>query len=239
MKRPGPCEAADVLLGLRAARHRGLTSATPALEAKLQRGIPRAGRVRLQALESAVHFTAGSRVSLAPASRLVLDLAEAAFSRRRIIVASGQRSAPYELSPHAIVVHGERWFVVGHDHDEDAICALGLEQMGPVQMVGDAIDPPPGFDPAAEVATRLMAGGRQLTMDVTLALPADAARARLALSDADMERLDSDHTRIRVGICDLPSAVSMLVELDCDFDVHSPVELRRRLARLARRAISA
>jgi predicted DNA-binding transcriptional regulator YafY len=234
-------EAGAIVLGLLAAERLGLGDTVESALAKIRRVLPAALRLRADALHHAVGFTAAAPSQTAPDGDTLLDLAGAAHRRRRVhagYTTHDDRQTERELSPHGLVVHAGRWYLVAHDHARDALRTFRVDRMGPVALGGAAIDPPAGLDHAAHVVASLAAVPWAWPVDVTLALPVEQARSRIAPALATLEETDAGHTRLVMRAESLDFAAALLAGLDCAFVVHEPDELRPRLRALARRFVA-
>lgn len=235
-------EAGAVVLGLLAAGRLGLGDTVESALAKIHRVLPARLRLRAEALEHAVGFTAATTGHPAPDNDTLLDLAGAAHRRRRVrgrYTTHDGRQTERELSPHGVVAHAGRWYLVAHDHGRDALRTFRVDRMGPVALGGAAIPPPPELDPAAHVVASLAAVPWTWPIDVTLALPAQQARRRIAPTLATLHETDPGHTRLRMRADSLDFAAALLAGLDCAFVIHEPDELRPHLQALAQRISAA
>ena len=234
-------EASAVVLGLLAAERLGLGDTVESALAKIRRVLPATLRLRTDALQHAVGFTAAAPAQPAPDGDTLLDLAGATHRRRRVhavYTTHDDRRTERELSPHGLVVHAGRWYLVAHDHDRDALRTFRVDRMGPVALGGTAIAPPPDLDHAAHVVASLAAVPWTWPVDVTLALPAEEARSRIAPTLGSLDAIDPGHTRLVMRADSLEFAAALLAGLDCAFVVHEPEELRRRLQALAGRLVA-
>ena len=110
-------EAVIVALGLVAARHLGLDTASQPVDgaaAKIHRVLPDALRRQVEALEKTLGFTSPPTAGAPVAGTTVLLLADAVRRRRR--VRAGYRSfegaeTDRELSPFGLVIHNGRWYL--------------------------------------------------------------------------------------------------------------------------------
>ena len=108
-------EAVIVVLGLSAARRQGLDTDSGPVEGaldKIHRVLPDPLRRRVQALETALGFTASPRAGTPVAGDMVLVLAEAVRRGLRVRIVytafSGERTRR-DLSTYGLVVHAGRW----------------------------------------------------------------------------------------------------------------------------------
>ncbi len=116
---------------------------------------------------------ADTRVELPPGpvdavARAVLGRQRLAFTYRRADGSTAQRT----VDPYGVVQRRSAWYLVGRDHDRDALRAFRLDRLASEpRPVGepDAFEPPPDLDLAAAVS-----GPAQPGVEVTLAVTEEA-----------------------------------------------------------------
>jgi predicted DNA-binding transcriptional regulator YafY len=234
-------EAAVVALGLAAARRLGLgdVASVDSALAKIRRVLPEALRGRVEALDDALGFIAAPEGAAAVPGERLLRLADAIHRRRRLRIAyasPGRERSEREVSPHGLVVHGGRWYLVAFDHERDALRTFRADRIDGLTATGTAaVAAPADFDPAAHVARSIAGIRRRWDVEVRLALPFDEARRRVPATLAELAPDGDDHTRLRVQAESLDWMASVLAGLDAPFAIVAPDELRDAVRALATR----
>jgi predicted DNA-binding transcriptional regulator YafY len=235
-----PQEAAAVVLALSAARGAGLgeSEAADAALGKLRRVLPERLRRKSEALETAVEFTARVSDPVPAPTAIVLLLAEAIYRRRRVRLdyrAFDGRRSSRELSPHGLVVHAGRWYLIGRDHGRRAQRTFRVDRISRPELLStDATAVPDGFVASEELMRSLARVPWRWDVEVVLALPVEEARRRVAGSLAEIEQTRAG-TVLRLRAESLDWTAALLAGLGCAFTVRRPDELRASLAVLAER----
>ena len=237
-------EAVVVALGLVAARHLGLDTASQPVagaSAKIHRVLPDALRRQVEALEANLGFTTPPTAGAPVAGSTVLLLADAVRRRRR--VRAGYRSfegaeTRRELSPFGLVVHSGRWYLAAYDHVREDMRTFRIDRMYEAAVSdGPAVAPPEDFDVVAHVSTSLARVPWRWEVEVMLELPFEAAAARLPPTLAELvDRGEQTLLRMRVG--SLGWTARVLAGLNCGFTIRQPDELRTSVRELATRLSS-
>jgi len=234
-------EAAAVSLGLVAAsrlRLAGEDAAVGRALDKVHRVLPDALRRRIEALETTVAFASPPATGAPIRSETALLLADAIHRRRRLrlgyVSFAGERTARL-LSPYALVIHGGRWYLVAHDHTRDELRTFRADRCSDIAIAdGTLRAPPEGLD-AVDVVSRSFAQiPRRWEVVVLLALPLEAAAARLPSALAELAPADGA-TRLRMRVDSLDWTAAVLAGLGCDFTVERPSELVDAVRRVADR----
>ena len=232
-------EAVAVALGVQAAGRLGLSGSEDAVEgalAKIHRVLPDGLRRRVEALESTLDFTTRPTRSAPVTGDTVLVLAEAIRRRRRIRVTyrafSGDQTRR-ELSPHGLVVHSGRWYLVAYDHLRDDLRTFRVDRMLRLRVTGEtADDRPDGFDAVTYVRTSLARVPWGWEVEVVLELPVEEALRRIPPTLAEL--IDEDGaTVLRMRADSLDWAASVLAGLGCAFTIRGPDELRTSVRALS------
>jgi predicted DNA-binding transcriptional regulator YafY len=234
-------EAVAVALGVVAAGRLGLSGAPESVEtarAKIHRALPDALRRRVEALETALDFTAGTTSTVPVAGDTALRLAGAIRRRRRLRTAyrsfSGERTQR-ELSPHGLVVHSGRWYLAAHDHTRDALRTFRVDRMRGITVTDvPALPPPDGFDAVAHTSASLARVPWPWEVEVLLDLPLDRAAQRVPGTMAELAAADGG-TLLRMRVSSLDWTASVLAGLNCAFTIRRPEELRASVHALAGR----
>ena len=234
-------EAVVVTLGAIAAGRLGLTGSEGTVEgalAKIHRVLPDALRRQVEALETTLDFTSGATSSAPVPGELALLLGDAIRRGRRLH--SGYRSfsgeeSQRDLSPHGLVVHSGRWYLVAHDHDRDDLRTFRVDRMSRVVLTDDtAVAAPDGFDAAAHVSRSLARVPWPWQVEVLLELPLEDAAQRLSSTLAELAEADGG-TLLRMRVSSLDWVAGLLAGLGCAFTIREPDELRASVRALAER----
>ena len=254
-------EALATLLGLMAAQRAGLatTSVTAAdtATAKIRRVLPRPLGRRLDALLATAQFTGPAKDAVTnPAGRILLTLAEAAWSRHPIEMrysARGERRSQRVVHPYGLVAHSGRWYVTGADSKSGEVRTFRVDRIEHLRALSGSFDEPEDFDAAAQVLTGLAQA--PWSHDVALRVQAslDRIRSRFPAEIATVEEIpptspmptrpeDQDDSagregwfRVRIRAERLEWIPPLLAALDCPFVIEQPSELRGLLDDLAQR----
>jgi predicted DNA-binding transcriptional regulator YafY len=233
-------EATVAVLGLAAAHRLGLVepSIADGALAKIYRVLPDALRRRVEALETALAFTAPTTAGEPPPAETTLLLAEAIRRRQRVRVAyrsfAGEHSER-ELSPYGLVVHAGRWYLAAYDHARGALRTFRVDRIHHAAIGDGAVAAPPdGFDARAHVSRSLARVPWPWEVEVLLHLPVDEAMRRVPGTLAELTE-DKGGTALRMRVSSLDWTASLLAGLGCAFQVRRPDELRARVLALAQR----
>ena len=239
----GDEEAVVVILGLLAVERLGIgdrDTTRGALE-KVQRVLPEGLRRRTEPLGAAIAFSTPAAGSEPAAAQKLLLLTEAIARRRRVRMAYETPRGEVterEVSPHAVVVHSGRWYLVGDDHLRSAQRTFRIDRIGTLSLGKRAASRPcPELDPAAVVRSALARVARPWQVEVLLDLPADDARRRVSPSFAELEPC-GERAVLRMQADSLDWAASVIAGLGCTFAVRAPDELRDSIGRLAARLVA-
>jgi predicted DNA-binding transcriptional regulator YafY len=234
-------EAVVVALGLVAARHLGLDTASQPVDGastKIHRVLPDALRRQVEALEENLGFTSPPTTGAPVAGATVLLLADAVRRRRR--VRARYRSFEGEetrrdLSPHGLVIHNGRWYLAAFDHVRDDMRTFRIDRMRDAKVSdGPAVAPPDGFDVVAHVSTSLARVPWRWEVEVLLELPFERAVHRLPATLAELTDR-GERTLVRMRVSSLDWTARKLAGLDCAFTIARPDELRASVRQLAER----
>ena len=225
-------EAVVVVLGLIAARRQGLDTESGPVDgalAKIHRVLPDLLRRRVQALETALGFTATPRAGAPVAGDTVLLLADAVRRGRRVRTAyrsySGERTRR-ELSPYGLVVHAGRWYLAAHDHLRDDLRTFRIDRMRSATLLdAPGLPAPEGFDAVEHVSLSLARVPWGFEVEVLLDLPVDLAARRLPPTLAELVGAEGG-TLLRMRADSLDWTAGMLASLGCGFTIRAPEELR-------------
>jgi predicted DNA-binding transcriptional regulator YafY len=234
-------EAVVVVLGLVAARRFGLDTENAASEGaleKIHRVLPTRLRTQVEALETALGFTAATSAGVPVPGDTVLLLAEAIRRRRRVRTEYRSYSGATtkrELSPHGLVVNAGRWYLAAHDHGRGEPRTFRIDRMSGT-TTGDepALAPPDGFDAVAYVSSSLARVPWTWEVEVALDLPAARAAERIPATLGELKE-EAGETVLRMRVESLDWMAGLLAGLGCAFTIRRPDELRASVRELAAR----
>jgi predicted DNA-binding transcriptional regulator YafY len=222
-------EAVAVLLGLSVSD----APATESAAAKVRRVLPEALGRRLDALRATTGFTAPARPVVAPETRLLLTLAEAARDRRPVTMRYHGRERT--LHPYGIVVHSGRWYVTGADSDRGEVRTFRLDRIEAATVTDGSFEAPPGFDPAGHVTASLAGMPRAYAVSVRVQGTADDVTRRLPRGIATVDELGDGWVRVRLQAERLDWVPGVLAGVDRPFVIEAPEALRAEVRALAQR----
>ena len=228
-------EAAAVALGLVTAGRYGL-DADGAL-AKVRRALPDRVRLRVEALELALRFTASPLEATPPRAEILLALADATQRRRRVhagYTASDGTESERELSPYGLVLHQGRWYLPAHDHGRDEPRALRADRFRTVRLGSSVQPPPPDFDPVAFVSRSLARVPWTHEVEVLLHTAPAAVAERFPATLAELEPA-GERTLLRMRADSLDWVAGLLAGAGCEFTIRRPEALRTSVRALADR----
>ena len=234
-------EAVIVVLGLIAARRQGLDTDSGPVEGaldKIHRVLPDPLRRRVQALETALGFTASPRAGAPVAGDVVLLLAEAVRRGLRVRIVytafSGERTRR-ELSPYGLVVHAGRWYLAAYDHLREDMRTFRIDRMRSAKLLTTpGVAPPSDVDAVEHVSRSLASVPWGFEVEVLLDLPLERAARRLPATLAELVETP-DGTLMRMRADSLDWMAGMLAGLGCGFTILTPEELRASVRELAAR----
>jgi predicted DNA-binding transcriptional regulator YafY len=192
----------------------------------------------VQALETALGFTATPRAGAPVAGDTVLLLADAVRRGRRVRTAyrsySGERTRR-ELSPYGLVVHAGRWYLAAHDHLREDLRTFRIDRMRSATLLdAPGLPAPEGFDAVEHVSLSLARVPWGFQVEVLLDLPVDRAARRLPPTLAELVEAEGG-TLLRMRADSLDWMAGMLASLGCGFTIRTPEELRTSVQQLAER----
>jgi predicted DNA-binding transcriptional regulator YafY len=239
-------EAVAIAVGLRTAAGQavaGIEEASVRALAKLEQVLPSRLRHRVGALGAAtVPTPAGEGARIDPAHLTVLAAAVANRERVRMRYATADgKEGPRHVEPHRLVTAGRRWYLVAHDLDRDDWRIFRVDRIGEPYATGARAPRRdlPAPDAAAYVTDKLYSGVPVYRAVATLHAPMAALAGRIGDGLGDLEPVDEHTCRLRSHTDTLPYLAFRLVQLDCEFEVHEPPELREHLLAIGTRATRA
>ena len=231
-------EALAVLLGL-AVSGRGASTRTAGetAAAKLRRVLPERLVGRLDAVLETLAFTAPGSGTAAPDSAILLPLAAAVRDHQPVRVnytsADGRRSER-TLHPHGLVVHSDRWYVIGVD-------ALGgertlrLDRIERARTLPGTFEVPAGVDPASSLLSGFATASYRHEVSLRIRATPEEIRRRLPASVAVIGEPVEEWLPVELRVASLEWLPAVLASLDRPFVIERPVELRALVTALADR----
>jgi predicted DNA-binding transcriptional regulator YafY len=146
--------------------------------------------------------------------------------------AAMERSA----EPHRLVSVGRRWYLVAWDLTRHDWRSFRLDRMSEARTTGVRFRQRelPGGDAAEFVKRGLRSMAQRHHVEVLVHTSADVVRRAVNRWGA-VEEVDAGSCRMTMEVDDLAWPMVVLAELDADFVVEGPVELRDRVADVSRR----
>ncbi|MEE8599597.1 helix-turn-helix transcriptional regulator [Euzebya tangerina] len=202
-------EAVAVVLGIRTAVDRGVVAPDAETVAeRIEELLPqdvrrRVGTLRRQLNRHSDEDPAPQSDTGSLSSEVVLRVAQAIEEGQRVVVSyrdrEGQRTSR-EVSPHALVRHGDRWYLRAHDHLREDGRSFRLDRiLGVLRTDKPATQPP--SNPAVELRHGLVVESWRHRCEIVVAAPESVVRAQLG-EHVELST-ENDATRITVGAEDL------------------------------------
>jgi predicted DNA-binding transcriptional regulator YafY len=238
----GDDEALAVLLGLLAGRRSGLTTAFgPASEtaaAKIRRVLPTRLGERLQDVLDSVAFTGEPVENSALDATVLLTISDAVANRRPIAIAYGDRT-DRTVHPHAIVSHGDRWYVRALDPAIGEARTFRLDRIGSARTLPGSFEPPTD-DPAESLLTGFATADYRYEVAIRVRGAAEQIRTRFPVSVAVIKEVEEQPgwQRLVIRAERLDWIPPTLAALDLPFEIEGPVELRDLVLAFAERLVS-
>ena len=260
-------EALALTLGLLAARRLGLAAAAPAVEgalAKLERVLPPAVRLRVDAVAATLKLDVGHAPAQAdpsgappdgaraapppPAGEVVTALSEATRASRRVrlvYAGGGGRTTRRDVDPYGLVYRRGAWYATGYCHLRRERRLFRLDRIVTATLQEATFTPPADFDPVRAVqqtlATMTLPGERRVTVLLLTSLA--AARERISPAAGTLEATPPDQEPagvvFRASGPSLEGAAAYLAGLGFPLRVLDPPALRDALRRHVSRLLDA
>jgi predicted DNA-binding transcriptional regulator YafY len=145
--------------------------------------------------------------------------------------------APTEryVEPYRLVVLARRWYLLAFDIDRDDWRTFRVDRItAPRATVAHFSPRDAPDDPVAFVRGSIERVPRRYRVVADVAAGADAVETRIG-SWADVERIGPRRCRVHMAADELEWPIFALMQVDADFVVQEPPELKDHLSRLARR----
>jgi predicted DNA-binding transcriptional regulator YafY len=230
-------EALALTLSLLVGKESGLAEVAPAFDgvlAKIERVLPAASRIRIQAVEQTVAFAGGSAPT-APSGSAVLALSSAIQTGQRVLMR--YRSSRDELTqrafdPYGIAYHLGLWYTIGYCHLREDQRLFRLDRIIDIEKTSEEFSPPTRFSALEEVQRALATVKRQWRIEVWIQTTLQEAKWQLRSANALFEETDGG-VLFCVEVADLPWMARVLAGLGVPFRIHHPPELRDAMSRYA------
>ncbi len=237
-------EAVAIAVGLRTAAGAsidGMDDTALRALAKLEQVLPDRLRRRVHAVHSNVvslQWGGGPTVDADALAVLALacrDREQVRFDYRRRDGDDSRRL----VEPHQLVSAGRRWYLVAWDVRRDDWRTFRLDRLDGPRLAGVRCAPRdlPGGDAAAFVAESIRTMPMPYSALLEVAGAPDAVRAALRWSDAEVEELGADRSRVRVGSGSTDALVRVVTWLAGSYPVvvREPDELAAHVDELVAR----
>jgi predicted DNA-binding transcriptional regulator YafY len=230
-------EALALTISLLVGKESGLAEIAPAFDgvlAKVERVLPAASRMRIQAVEQTVAF-AGGIAPNAPSGPAVLALSSAIQAGQRVLMR--YRSSTNELThrafdPYGIAYHLGLWYTIGYCHLREDQRLFRLDRITDIQTTSETFSPPANFSALQAIQRALATVKRQWRIEVWLQTTLQEAKWQLRSANALFEEKDGG-VLFFVEVADLPWMARVLAGLGVPFRIHHPPELRDVMSKYA------
>lgn len=145
--------------------------------------------------------------------------------------------------PHHLLLHGGRWYLIGHDPDRHDWRVYRADRITPRSHTGRPFSARqvPGGDPARFLSARFKGSDAEDTWPCwgEAVLHAPLADVAPYVGDGTAEAVDGTRCRVRLGAWSWVGLAASLARFDVAFDVVGPGELAEACARLGQRFAAA
>jgi len=236
-------EAVAIAVALRAAAAGSVTgieeTATRALS-KLERTLPHRLRPTLEILRSATDTAPGEGPTVAPHVLNAVATAIHRNERLRFDYTSHEGAGSRrDVEPHRLVYTGRRWYLLAWDVGRDDWRTFRTDRLDPVVPTGPRFSPRDAGDAVARVLRGTSIAAWPYRVRARLHVTTDVVAPRLAWNDGVVTAESATTCVVEAGGPSLRDLAVFLLDLDLDFEVLDPPELRpvlRDLAALCRAA---
>jgi predicted DNA-binding transcriptional regulator YafY len=236
-------EAVAIAVALRAAAAGSVTgieeTAARALT-KLERTLPHRLRPTLEILRSATDTAPGEGPTVSPD---VLSAVATAIHRSERLrfgytshTGTGSRR---DVEPHRLVYTGRRWYLLAWDVARDDWRTFRADRLEPVVPTGPRFSPRDAGDAVARVLHGTSIGAWPHRARARLHASTEVVAPRLGWNDGVVTAESETTCIVEAGGPSLRNLAGFLLDLDLDFEVLDPPELRPLLRELAARCRAA
>lgn len=245
-------EAVAIALGLRTVATNavtGIDEASVRALAKLEQVMPPRVRSRFAGMAAATGSLNWGEPDIDPAILTTIARALSSMDRLRFRYhAADEEESCREVEPNGLVAVGRRWYLVAWDFDRGGWRTFRVDRIEDpwtTRSRGPRHELPDGLDPVAFVERQTLAQAPTYDMVATIEAPAAHVARRMGEAALQLEPLGEDRCRVTGAADTLPWLASRLLQLDTDFEVDEPPELRtyvdqlgKRLSRAAQRSMT-
>lgn len=231
-------EATAVVLGLVAARQTGISIEESGIEealVKILRVLPAEVRDRVGALEESLGTIWKARGPKPPATEVVLTLAAAIRTNRRVRIryaTPGREVTERTVAPYGLVFHSGRWYLAAHDDRSNEVRTFRVDRVRSAEPRPERAVVPEGFDAADHVARSIASAPWGWEIEVVFETTLEEARRRIPRTIGDPAEIEGG-VLLRAQSDDLDAAARELARLGWPFTVRRPPELRASVRKLA------
>lgn len=234
-------EALAVTLSLIGARRLGVAADPHTIEsalAKIERVLPDGLRKRLQAVESSIAFLPAPAAPQ-PSGEIVLMISAAVQQQRSVQIRyrSWREESARDIDPYGLVLHWDRWYVVGWCHLRQAVRIFRLDRMVSAVVGESRFERPPAFDSLQYLLDSFATAPWGYPIEALLETTMEDARRRFQPGSAVFEQ-EADGVVVRTNVENLEWAARALLMLGCPFVIRQPKELRAALLAVAAEAVA-
>ena len=235
-------EVFALTVGLLALPRLGLVFATPAVEgalAKIQRVLPAALRMRVQAMQGVLALET-PQMAVRPESKLVALFTEAAQQSREAWIryrSTDSQETERTIEPYGVAQWSRYWYVVGYCHLRGGLRMFRLDRVIEARVEDRTFSPREEVDCLEYVIRSIATMPGTWQVEVVLNLSMEEARRRIPAAYGTLEPLD-EGVLFRCHYDDLDGMARYLVSLGCPLTVRRPAELRAAMRRLAAQIVT-
>lgn len=235
-------EALAVALGLRLSAMTavgGLEEPSVSALAKLENVLPPRLRSRLEDVSEATTTTFGaSRTQVDHSALAVVAAAIRGRQRTRLdYVDNRGKESERHIEPVRLVHTGRRWYLVAFDIDRGDWRTFRLDRVSNPVATGVRAATRSGPDPVELVQQGITVDVWDFAASVILDAGVERARLEIAPTVGTLTAIDEKTTRLSIGADDMSWLARFLLGLSMKFEVESPPELKRELARIGRELV--
>jgi predicted DNA-binding transcriptional regulator YafY len=235
-------EAVAIALGLRTVATNavsGMDEASVRALAKLEQVMPARLRTRFAGMAAATGALHWGEPGVDPGILTTIARAIGSGELLRFLYrAADDERTRRDVEPNGLVAVGRLWYVVAWDVDRNdwrTFRVDRIEDPWTTRSRGPHHELPDGLDPTGFVERQTLAQAPTYEMTATIEAPAARVARRMGEAALEIEPLDDHRCRISGAADTLPWLAFRLLQLDADFEVHEPLELRRYVDQIGAR----
>jgi predicted DNA-binding transcriptional regulator YafY len=235
-------EAVAIAIGLRTVALNavaGIDESSIRALAKLEQVMPPRLRSRFAGLAAATGSLNWGEPGVDPELLTLIARAIGSDDRLRFRYrAADEEESRRDVEPQGLVAMGRRWYLVAWDADRTdwrTFRVDRIEDPWTTRSRGPRHELPDGLDPVAFVERQTLSAAPTYRAVATVEAPAAQVKRRIGEGAVEVEPLGDDRCRITTAEDTLPWLAFRLLQLDADFNVHEPPNLRAYLSQLGAR----